>query len=358
MQRKIRIGLLSVSALCSAAVICGAVSLGMLLPSRSGQPAVPETEAFTGESTAAQTQAWSAESLKKGLTTAIEYDKQYVASISSKEEAEEAIRAYGVRQRESYSNPAVEQIELQMEQDFDILAVNLGEIEEETAEDILAAFCYMYEAYPQLRGSITNISLGNFENELAGVIAATQSTEFIFSEGEEPYSCVVKYEIIFNASKFLNREKLLEECEYQAETGYWPAGTDISSIVVHELGHQLLNVVAMEWFGLENACYITEENAEAYRSYTADMLMVNQTVAKRVSSQAYGIWQVEYAHTGSEADFRAGISAYAGGEQADGKIIYGEAFAEAVADVYLNGEQASDASKAMLEALQLISEEN
>lgn len=293
---------------------------------------------------------WNVDSLRTGLTTSIEYDKQYRAEVESIEQAKEAIREYGIRQRENYSNPSVENIELQMEEEFDILAVNLGEIDEETAKDIQAAFTYMYAAYPQLKGTITNLSLGNFENAKAGNIAVTQNREFIIHEEFGNYPFVVKYEIILNAAKFMKREKLLKDCAYQTETGYWPEGADITSILVHELGHQLLNVIAMEEFGLKDACYITEENGDAYSRYVTDSLSVNQEVAKAVIGRGYELWQTEFHHTGTEEVFRASISDYARGEQADGGISYGETFAEAVADVYLNGEEAADASKAILTA--------
>lgn len=296
-------------------------------------------------------QDWSVDSLRTGLTTTIEYDKQYRAEVLSLEQAEESIRTYGIRQRENYSNPAVEEIERQMEQEFDLLAVNLGEIEEETAKDIQKAFTYMYDTYPRLRGTLTNLSLGNFEHTKAGNIAVTQNSEFIINEEAGNYPFVVKYEIILNAGKFMKREKLLKDCAYQVETGFWPEGADITSILVHELGHQLLNVIAMEEFGLEEACYITEENGDAYSRYVTDKLSVNQEVAKAVIGRGYEIWQTEYHHNDTEEAFRASISGYARGEQPDGGISYGETFAEAVADVYLNGEGAADASKAILAVL-------
>ncbi|MCM1498384.1 MAG: hypothetical protein NC124_07935 [Clostridium sp.] len=317
------------------------------------QKAVTKT---TEEKNAPGEKPWSRDSLREGVATAIEYDKQYRAYVPSKEEAMQAIREYGIRQRERYVNPPVEEMEMQMEKDFAIMAVNLGEIEEETAGDIRDAFAYMYAAYPQLKGSITNVSLGNFEHRQAGNVAVTQNAEFMINEEFGRYPFVVKYEIIFNAAKFKNRQKLLEDCAYQVQTGYWPEGSDITSVVVHELGHQLLNVIAMEQFGLEDACYITEKNGEAYSRYVTDSLSVNQSVAKAVLGRAYDIWKQEYHHTGMEEEFRGSISGYAKGEQADGGISYGETVAEAVADVYLHGEKAADASRAIVDAVHLFTE--
>ena len=296
--------------------------------------------------------AWSARQLRKGLETAVEYDGKYNSYISSPEEARKAIREYGELQREKYSNPKVEEIELEMEKEFGLCAVNLGEMDEATAEDVRRAFSYMYETYPQLHGTLTNFTVGNFYGQSASYTALTRNQVFIIHEvdGEFPY--VVKYEIILNAAKFFDRGKMLAECERQVADGYWPENTDISSIVVHELGHQLLNVYAMDQYGLEEAWYITEQNADAYSMYVTDSLADNQTVAAELEKRAYGLWQEAYGNTGTVEQFRESISLYARGLQPDGGISYGETFAEAVADVYLNGENAADASRAMVEALE------
>lgn len=292
--------------------------------------------------------SWSPDSLREGLTTVIEYDKQYSATIPSKEEAGNAIREYGIMQREKYFNPATEAIELQMEEEYGIFAVNMGEIDEATALDVKRAVAYMYETYPQIRGTLTNISLGNFEGQKVSNIAVTQSREFMLSGelGQCPY--VVKHEIILNAAKFTNREKMMDDCEYQVAIGHWPENTDISSIVVHELGHHLLDVIAMEHYGLKDAYYITEQNEDAYILFSSDMLADNQTVAKSIMADAYAIWQDTYSHAGTEDEFRKSISGYAEGIQDDGGISYGETFAESIADVYLNKDAAADASKAIV----------
>lgn len=344
------------------AVIC--VLVGCLVWRQSdrtaGQPpAVVPTPQVTAEEEDGDDTDWTAESLRDGLLTVIAYDKRYEARIEDEEAARQAIREYGKRQRQQYFNPAVVEIELRMEEEYDLLAVNLGEIEEETAKDIEAAFSYMYETYPQLRGSLTNLTLGNFDGKRAGNIALTQNAEFILSGDPGTYPFVVKYEIILNGAKFRNRDKLLKECALQVQQGYWPEGSNITSIVVHELGHQLLNTIAIEQFDLRDACFITEENGDAYSRYVTDSLSVNQTVGKSVMECAYDVWKSEYGHTGSEEDFRRSISDYAAGIQEDGGISYGETFAEAIADIYLNGEQAADASQAIRQAaLAMLQEEN
>lgn len=304
------------------------------------------TESEIVDSGTETTEAWSIDNLKKQVETAIEAHKQFKAEVKSKEAGKDAIRQYGVKQRALYENPTVEAIELEMEQTFGLLAVNLGEIEEQTAKDIRDAFSYVYDKYPWIRDSLTNISLCNFESAKSTYVAVTQSREFMMKDaGEYPY--VVKYEIILNAAKFMNREQLLKDCDILVASGQRCENTNITSIVVHELGHQLTNVYAMKEFGLTDAYYITEDNAEAYSRYVTNQLKTNQIIEQSILESAYALWQSEYQQSGSEEDFRGSISGYAKGVQEDGGISYGETIAEAIADIYLNGDHAADASKAI-----------
>lgn len=75
----------------------------------TGKPATQTAE----ENTPAGEKPWSWDSLREGVSTAIEYDKQYRAYVPSKKEAMQAIREYGIRQRERYENPPVEKMEMQ-----------------------------------------------------------------------------------------------------------------------------------------------------------------------------------------------------------------------------------------------------
>jgi len=300
----------------------------------------------TTEILSEEEQSWSPDSLKEGMITAVEYDKQYDAYVDSESAARQAIADYGVMQRQNYSNPEVKKMELQMEQDYAILAVNLGEMDIETARDVDAAFAYMYQTYPGLQGTLTNLTIGNLDN--FSNIALTQTKEFIINGESGKCPFVVKKEIILGAGKFLRRDRLVEICEEQVSTGYWPANSSISSIVVHELGHHLMDVYTATKLGFDG-CYVTEENKEAYWAYSSDFLKINQTVPQEVLQTAYERWIGEYGHEGSMEDFQASISGYARGMKADGGISYSETVAEAVADVYLNGEQAADASRLIVD---------
>lgn len=124
---------------------------------------------------------------------------------------------------------------------------------------------------------------------------------------------------------------------------------NISALLVHELGHQVLNVYAMNYFGYTTPFYVTEATRDAFAYYITDSLKDNQTVPQLVLNSAYELWKNSF--DGSYEEFTASISGYATGVQYDGGISYSETVAEALTDIYLNGEEASYASKCIESAL-------
>lgn len=341
-QLTIIIVLLSVVVLLLLAT--GGVTYGLLIyePSESKIVETSVTEDASGE--------WNFDSLKKGKVTAIDAQTQYSAYIGSLQEAEEELKAFGEEQRAKYDNPRVEKIEKRIEKKYGIYAVNLGEMDKKTAKDVEKAVKYMYKRYPSLKGTLTNITLANLDTFTSGHIALTQTREYIINEqfGATPF--VVKHEILLSASSFMDREALLNKCAYGVETDYWPEGMDISTLVVHELAHQVLNSYIMKYYEFENVYYVTEENKEAFSEYLMDGLAANQTVAKMVVESAYNNWLVENPGRSYE-DFCKSISGYAQGLQEDGGFSYTETVAEALADIYLNGKKASSASHAIEDVL-------
>lgn len=312
--------------------------------SKETEESVEETrEKNTEEAAEKNTEEWSANSLKKGLMTVIDHDKTYNASVSSEEDARKVIASYGEMQRKKYDNPEVKEIEKKIETEFDIAAVTLGEIDIETANDVYKACQYAFNTYPELMGTLTDLTLGNIaSNETA----LTRTIEFVSNHNQIPY--VIKREIILNANSFLVREKLLASCKYQEETGFWPKNADISMIVVHELGHHLLdNYIASECGFKGN--YVTEDNYNNYMAYIEEQLAYKQSIAKQIMANAYKKWCE--TNEGTEEEFRESISGYALGKQGDGGISYTETFAEAIADLYANGENAAPASKLIVEEI-------
>lgn len=286
-------------------------------------------------------------SAANSLETAIHYQVVYNMEIASEEMAASAIKEEGRKQRENYDNPAVEEIELKMEEEFGIFAVNLGEMSVETAGAVYEAFAYMYGEYPCLKGTLTNLTLGNMGNRTGGIMAVTDRMAFVVNGDYGYYPFVEKYYIVLNARKFLDDEELGSTALRLSRSGYWIEGSDTSSIVVHELGHQLQNVIVQKKFGLECPYYITEENGEAFGAFNTDRLSPEDNTTNEILTKAYNRWRNDYGHEGEYEEFVLSISGYAMGDEKEGRYSPSETFAEGVTDLYLRGDNAADASKAI-----------
>ncbi len=272
--------------------------------------------------------------------TVVECNISYDANVGSKEEAWAVIQKYGEMQKEKYDNPEVKELETRMEQEFGMAYVCLGEMDLETATDVYTACEYMFTTYPELNGTLTDLTIGNLED---GIIlqayALTRQYEFIHNGQDLPK--VIRNEIILDANHFLNREWLLADCAL--DNGHWPKNANISMIVVHELAHHMLEQGISRRYNFENDWYLTDENKEAYYKVSSDRLSNQQVTYKEVVLGAYEKWCE--TNQGTEDEFRKSISDYAMGIKDDGGISYTETFAEAIADVYLNGDDAAQASK-------------
>lgn len=338
-----------------ARLIFGALLIGIIsaclvacTPAERGtEPASDEAE--TDET---ETDGTGSDGAEKKTETAIRYQVVYNMEITSADMAAAAIREEGQRQRENYDNPPIEAIELQMEEEFGILAVNLGEMSEHTAQYVYDAFAYMYDRYPQLYGSLTNLTLGNMGNKTGGTMACSERTELVVNGDYDVYPFVEKHQIVLNARWFLDDEKLEKTCERQVENGYWTKGSDPSSIIVHELGHQLQNVIVQKRFGLECVYYVTEENGDAFYEYHMDRLRKSNNVTEEMLQKAYEKWRQDYGNEGSYEDFVTQISLYALKDEKKTEYQPSETFAEAVADIYRNGENACDAAKAIEDVIE------
>lgn len=278
--------------------------------------------------------------------TVIVYDTVYEKNIADEKEAKQAIDLEAAKQRKAYDNPKVRQKESKMEEKYGIFQVTLGEMEPEMAEKVEAAFAYMYKRYPILQGKLTNVTIGNIET---GSLAVTRYRDFISPE-EGIYPIVMKHEIVLNARDFLNKNRLNNLIRKSVSQKHWMEGMNIEALVVHELGHVLVNEIRMERYGLDDFYYITEENQGAFASYNTDILAENQTTARELLERAFDTYEGKSRMSFEEAC--SSISGYAKGVQSDGGISYEETCAEAVADLYLNQESANGFSVCILKEME------
>lgn len=102
---------------------------------------------------------------------------------------------------------------------------------------------------------------------------------------------------------------------------------------------------------MTSPCYITKENIDAYGLYNTDRLSRENNMTEELLKEAYENWKLTYGNQGSYEEFAASISRYALSDEKEKKYSYSETFAEAITDVYLNGEGASEASLSIVSVI-------
>lgn len=278
--------------------------------------------------------------------TAITFDNSETRVVTSEQEAIEAINAEGEKQRATYSNPEINKIELKMQEQYGILQVNLGEMSQEMASKVESAFSYMFEKYPILKGKISNLTLGNLPGE--NVLAKVDYRAFI-SPQDDIYPIVMKHEIILNARDFLNQERLENTINRTVRESQWMEGMNIEGLIVHELGHILLDVLRMEHYGIVSPFYITKEQEEAYAGFNTDELASNQTMLKEVLQDSYKDYKEGTGNEITFEEFCKSISGYASGIKEDGGQSYDETCAEVFVDEYLHDGQCCESAGYILD---------
>ena len=103
---------------------------------------------------------------------------------------------------------------------------------------------------------------------------------------------------------------------------------------------------------IEGVKYLLRDSEGNEKEYVTDEdgiinLNLKQEEETKLIQNAYKEWKNK-GNKGPEEEFRKSISQYANGIQKDGGVSYHETFAEAIADIYCNGDNASDASKAIV----------
>lgn len=277
--------------------------------------------------------------------TAIVFDHSKVGLILSEQEAIEAINEEGAQQRRRYNNPVIHEIEERMQEEYGILQVNLGEMNEEMARKIESACSYMYDKYPILKGKVSNLTLGNLPGD--NTLAKVDYREFIVPN-DASYPIVMKHELILNARDFLNQERLQNTINRTVKASQWMDGMNIEGVIVHELGHSLIDVLRMEHYGITCPFYITKEQEEAYVEFNTDELASNQTMLKELLQDSFEEYKKGTGKDVTFEEFCKSISGYASGIQEDGGQSYDETCAEVFVDEYLHGQQCSESARYIL----------
>ena len=284
--------------------------------------------------------------------TDIENDHEYYGlTINGKNDAIKLIQDDSVKQKNNNYPQEIINIENNIINKYGITAVNLKELDVDFAREIENVISKIYNEYPQARGYITNLALGNFDSTVGeGAIAFFMPIfPFGYSATASQFPVVIKTQIQLNADYYLAPSKLEGTVKLSSKMGHFPANANKTTPVAHEFGHYLSFIALLKHYNISSV--LTVDEGQYQKLTTLIMDFQNGTFSKSMEEEAYQ----NYLKDGNtKVDFdswRAQISQYAVAKNEAGQYNYDETIAEAFHDVYINGDNANITSKYIIKVL-------
>lgn len=282
--------------------------------------------------------------------TVVVYDTVYEKQkLSNVEDAVALIKKDSNIQKQKCTNASIGTIESKLEKQYSIDAINLCELDEETMVYIEHVLDYIFKEFPNTKGYITNLALVNEEDTTGYIVAFMPSFAFATSNTITTYPAVKKTQVLFNASYFLNTSYLKSSIKNASSTGWFVPNANVESLVAHEFGHYLSFLVSVKKSSLESILLVKQGKFSAYNKLLSDY--TSGKIAQDIIKEAYENYKNDTGNNISLIDFRSSISEYAVSVNESGEYIYDETIAEAMDDCYANGENASLASKYIIDVV-------
>lgn len=283
--------------------------------------------------------------------TSIVYDSTYInPDVTSESDAINLIIEDSELQKKKCSNSKVSEIETRIQSNYDIVAVNLCELEYNLALEIEKVLGTIYKEFPNVSGYMSNLTLMNASSSSSPLASFKYGFLFSTANKSKKYPWVVKNMIVLNSSYYLNQDDLDLVLKNAERNNYFPKNVTSYSIVAHEFGHYLSFVAINKYYKTSEKFYIQKMN---YSNYYNTIKAYNEGyLAKIIINEAYSNYAKSHPGGYNSIDnFRASISDYAMAMNAKGEYIYDETIAEAFHDYYLNGNDAAGASIEIVKVL-------
>lgn len=271
-------------------------------------------------------------------------------SISSVSDANELISKDSITQKVNCPTEIL-QVEDEIIEKYNITAVNLCEMDVDFARELENVFDMIYEEYPAARGHITNLTLRNTSLLTESNVIAAFMPMFTFatSKSQTTYPWVIKTQVLLSSSFFLNKNRLATSVEDSSASGHFPPNSTIYSPIAHELGHYLSFLALLSSYNMDSILLINGNSVETFYNALTDFK--NDYFSLKMLQEAYSNYKNDTNTTLAFDEWRGTISRYALAKDNNGEYIYDETVAEAFHDVYLNKDNAKDASKYIIKVL-------
>lgn len=262
-------------------------------------------------------------------------------TISGEEEGYKLISKDSVEQKKNCPKEIVA-LENEFIKNYGITAVNLCEINTDFSKKVYSVFGKVYTEFPNLKNYLTNLTIMNDSSDSDFITAFQPYFEFAYNDGG--YPVIVKTQMFLNAKYFLNENAFNETINANVKIGHFPSNAVMSSIVAHELGHYISFLTMMYSHSLDSMFYVDNEEKQ-YKLVEVLRDFNDEKYSLELLETAYNNY-INDTNDNIEFDlWRSTISGYAISRDNSGEYIYDETIAESFHDVYLNGNNAKEASK-------------
>ena len=240
-----------------------------------------------------------------------------------------------------FNEGAVRVLANSIERDYEIPSVSFCDMSINESNKIKDVIDKMYELFPNINGSLTNISITNASSN--DYIARFQPMyQFV---NINSYNKVNKTQILINSYYFLNEDiisKPIENSLY-VEDATW------ESTIAHEYGHYISFVTLLHKYGIDNITLVTKDNEELINRIIDEFN--DGKYSLEILSTALNNYNDRYEKELTILEFASSISPYAASLDEEGVLIADETIAEAIHDYYLHGDNMKDQSKEIVSVI-------
>lgn len=263
--------------------------------------------------------------------------------ITSLEDAQEQI--YNDFDNQFYlckNNLDIKRIEYELETKYDITSINFCDLSIEKVNKISQVIEKIYELFPNIKGSLTNITLTNSLSQGDYVAYFQPRYEFINSNQDiSSYNKVNKTQILLNSYYFLNDKTNEIDLEKYVKDAY------LESTIAHELGHYITFKSLLKSYNLDSITLVTSDNEEKIN----EVINGFDTFCDNVLNIALQRYNNKYNTNLDLNNFALNISKYAGIINENNKLIASETIAEAIHDYFLHGNNLEKESQEIVDVI-------
>ena len=285
-------------------------------------------------------------------TSLMKTDNKYNRkSINSYEEAIEFIKKdFSNQDLYCFNDYEVERVAINIEENYSIPSVSFCDMTLEETQKIENVVNKMYQLFPNIKGSLTNITITNANTNSEYIARFQPMYQFVnINESINNYNKVNKTQILLNSYYFLNEDIMSNPVESVVGENWYVNDATWESTIAHELGHYISFFTLLKKNGISNITFVTYENSNVIDNILNEFN--SGEYSTNLLNEALNNYNSKYSSNYTLKEFAGTISKYASSENKKGKLIADETIAEAIHDYYLHGNNMKLSSREIINVI-------